>query len=640
MGRETPEPITETTPSSETSNPTTPIPNPSTSGNPETNQNSPEPNTAKPNPTRKGRITRAAAKQQEKTPTTSKSGDPIDPSQIAVQDIAAALGNKTHKPTTNLSPSYNQTRDKPSVEEVQEPTDQIELPENEEVRARQAKYTLDKAFKAQEDGDEHTATIFFDIHHSLLPPTQASKNLDRPRPTVQTTIEPFISKEGPGAIMPMKRRPTDGKPTEVRNLRFKWGTSNDHSDGGFAPYFHKNILELKGPIPLTIFNRAWQARALLWHSANHSSSAAEKAENSLRYYGLAVPDKYAQSHSEWTLNYGVFHVTMKISYKYETLTKWILLHKANCDQMLSKDGFMVALRYDIKMRTNAWQFKPMIDGVEYVSDFSEVRQDTYEEAYSEARANRELIFKTVNLYAIGGPREKWEAAPGTPPVRTTAITQTPKVTAQLTPTNQSLSLLPTKPNPGKQQPNSNPGYQGSNYNLNFRNRSGRGQGGGPHEYNHNHVPSVAPELLSNTPGGPPPGTDPNHNEVTLPTEQPELIWPEEVSCEMDIERWKIALKENDLLPEFNDVIEGFTHGFHQGIPDHDLGKAHPYFTPPNHKSALLAREKIEETITKELVAKRMYGPYSKDQVLQRFGFFRTNPLGATVNNDGTATSRQ
>ncbi|KAI7936311.1 hypothetical protein MJO29_015614, partial [Puccinia striiformis f. sp. tritici] len=412
-----------------------------------TNQNSPEPNTAKPNPTRKGRITRAAAKQQGKTPTTSTSGDPIDPGQIAVRDIAAALGNET--------------RDDPSVEEAHEPTDQIGLPENEEVRAHRAKYTLDKAFRAQEDGDERTAMIFFDIHNSLLPPTRASKNLDRPRPTVQTTIESFI----------------------VRNLRFKWGTSNDHSDGGFAPYFHKNILELKGPIPLTIFNRAWQARALLWHSANHLSSAAEKAEKSLRYYGLAVPDEYAQSHSDWTLNYGVFHVTMKISYKYETLAEWILLHKANCDRMLSKDGFMVALRYDIKMRTNAWQFKPTIDGVEYVSDFSEVRQDTYEEAYSEARANGELIFKTVNPYATGGPREKWEAATGTPPVRTTTtVTQTQKATTHPTPPNQSSSSLPTKPNPGKQQPNSNPGYQGSNYNPNFRNRGGRGQGGGPREY--------------------------------------------------------------------------------------------------------------------------------------------------------------
>ncbi|KAH9447217.1 hypothetical protein Pst134EA_029252 [Puccinia striiformis f. sp. tritici] len=195
-GRETPEPITETTPSSETSNPTTPIPNPSTSGNPETNQNSPEPNTAKPNPTRKGRITRAAAKQQGKTPTTSTSGDPIDPGQIAVRDIAAALGNET--------------RDDPSVEEAHEPTDQIGLPENEEVRAHRAKYTLDKAFRAQEDGDERTAMIFFDIHNSLLPPTRASKNLDRPRPTVQTTIESFIGTEGPDGIMPMKRRPTDG----------------------------------------------------------------------------------------------------------------------------------------------------------------------------------------------------------------------------------------------------------------------------------------------------------------------------------------------------------------------------------------------------------------------------------------------
>ncbi|KAI9614779.1 hypothetical protein H4Q26_009172 [Puccinia striiformis f. sp. tritici PST-130] len=285
---------------SETSNPSTPNPHSSTSGNPDPTHNTSEPNTAKTNPTRKGRTTRAASKQQERTPTTTKSVDPNDSSQIAVRDIAAALGTET--------PS-----DEPTIKEVQPPTVQTE-------------------------------------------PTDDEVNLDRLRPTILTTIEPIEIKEGSGPIMPMKRRPTDGQPTEVRHLK-----------------------------------------------------------------------------------------------------------------------------YDIKMRTNAWQFKPTIDGVEYVSDFSEVQQDTYEEAYSEARANGELIFKTINPYAIGGPREKWEAATGTPPTRTTTVTQTPKVTAQSTLANSTSTSLPAKPNPGKQQPTSNPGYQGNNYNPNFRNRGGRGQGGGPRE---------------------------------------------------------------------------------------------------------------------------------------------------------------
>ncbi|POV95200.1 hypothetical protein PSHT_15787 [Puccinia striiformis] len=144
--------------------------------------------------------------------------------------------------------------------------------------------------------------------------------------------------------------------------------------------------------------------------------------------------------------------------------------------------------------------------------------------------------------------------------------------------------------------------------------------------------------MSRNTGDFPSETEPTGSEVEPVSEQSKPsgpTWPEKVSCEMNIAEWKTALERNDLLPEFNDVIDGFTHGFHQGIPDHHLGEAHPYFTPPNHKSALMAREKIEETITKELAAKRMYGPYSKEQVFQKFGFFRTNPLGATVNSDGS-----
>ncbi|KAI7961267.1 hypothetical protein MJO28_001756, partial [Puccinia striiformis f. sp. tritici] len=64
----------------------------------------------------------------------------------------------------------------------------------------------------------------------------------------------------------------------------------------------ENILELRGLIPLPILDKVWQARALIWHLVNHLSLAGEKAEKNLRYYGLTVPDEYAQSHSDWMLN--------------------------------------------------------------------------------------------------------------------------------------------------------------------------------------------------------------------------------------------------------------------------------------------------------------------------------------------------
>jgi hypothetical protein len=89
-----------------------------------------------------------------------------------------------------------------------------------------------------------------------------------------------------------------------------------------------------------------------------------------------------------------------------------------------------------------------------------------------------------------------------------------------------------------------------------------------------------------------------------------VSWPEEIKCEMDIAEWDKALQEAGIRDKYADVIQGFTHGFDQGIPNHNLGPAIPYFTPPNHQSALLAQDKIEASIAKELEAGRMYGPYT------------------------------
>ncbi|EHS64446.1 uncharacterized protein PGTG_22260 [Puccinia graminis f. sp. tritici CRL 75-36-700-3] len=102
---------------------------------------------------------------------------------------------------------------------------------------------------------------------------------------------------------------------------------------------------------------------------------------------------------------------------------------------------------------------------------------------------------------------------------------------------------------------------------------------------------------------------------------------------MNVDKWRDALGANHLLPEYQDVIDGFTHGFDQGIPQHTIEKKR-WFTPDNHKSSLLAKDKIQESIAKELAAGRMKGPFSHHQMEATFGFFRSNPLGAVVNGDG------
>ncbi|KNF02810.1 hypothetical protein PSTG_04095 [Puccinia striiformis f. sp. tritici PST-78] len=113
------------------------------------------------------------------------------------------------------------------------------------------------------------------------------------------------------------------------------------------------------------------------------------------------------------------------------------------------------------------------------------------------------------------------------------------------------------------------------------------------------------------------------------------LWPDSIVCEMNTARWAQALGDANLLPEYQDVLDGFQHGFDQGIPEHDFGIDTPYFAPPNHSSALLAKDKIEQSIEKELMAGRMFGPYSIEQLTAKYKFFRTNPLGAVTNRDGS-----
>jgi hypothetical protein len=103
---------------------------------------------------------------------------------------------------------------------------------------------------------------------------------------------------------------------------------------------------------------------------------------------------------------------------------------------------------------------------------------------------------------------------------------------------------------------------------------------------------------------------------------------------MNIPLWREALINAGLFEEFKDVLFGFEYGFHQGVPQHTI-KGLDWYTPPNHSSSLKAEEKIRENFKKEIAAGQMFGPFSHKEVKNKFPFFRSSPLGAVVNGDGT-----
>jgi hypothetical protein len=327
---------------------------------------------------------------------------------------------------------------------------------------------LAKAIKAQEQGDEEKADRFFLMHDTLL--KEDSKVVSQNADEIQVIASlPTI---------PQKRPSAAGGPTESNGIKFLWERSNSHDDGGFTPYFHKNISELKGPIPLTIFNRKWQEEALSYHSRNRAKTDETAAEKGLRYHGLAVPDEWLQSFSDWTLNHRCFHDTMKDRYNFPVLAEWIMLHKEHCDKLQRKHGFMVALRYDIRIRNNAFAFRVVgEDGEESFSNISVFKPETADDAHSESRNLNELGV-TDNPYAIGGVRYGYDPHTGLKATKNSTPTpsapRAPQQPLSHLPAATQHSLpaipLPQRPNLtdqtiGKTQRGS--GYKGKNFNPNY-----------------------------------------------------------------------------------------------------------------------------------------------------------------------------
>jgi hypothetical protein len=244
--------------------------------------------------------------------------------------------------------------------------------------------------------------MFFDILADM-------KSKTKPQPTKPT---------GQGSeLIPQKSLAMVGirsSETQIKEggLSFYVKGVNTFCDMGLPAFFDKNMKELKGPIPLTIFNKKWQDAAVLFH-ADKRTKSEDLSETKERYSGLKFQNEWEQSFSDWTINHRAFHLALRDIYVFPTFAGWLLEHKTNCDQIQAKDGFMAALRYDIQLRTNAFAHRVVINGDPSVPDISVLRTDIAESCYAEARNFDKLGFKDTNPYAVGGPRAHIDPLTGT-----------------------------------------------------------------------------------------------------------------------------------------------------------------------------------------------------------------------------------
>jgi hypothetical protein len=193
------------------------------------------------------------------------------------------------------------------------------------------------------EGEKESAEMYYDMYRSLKrdkepsQPTPLSRT-KRKHPGEDTLELPETTLEDSTTKSDVN---SDDK-LVVGDLKFTSGAIPKHNKMGFTPYFNKNIRELKGPIPLKIFNKTWKNAPILYHSDKRAKSEDVTTDRNW-YTGFPYPSEWTQTFAEWTTNHQGFYQTLVTEYNFKKFGKWFLAQKANANAIRAEDGFMAAL---------------------------------------------------------------------------------------------------------------------------------------------------------------------------------------------------------------------------------------------------------------------------------------------------------
>lgn len=356
---------------------------------------------------------------QPETPSTSHEGSRSTDSPLGKRTTASSrsttlpkshpLAQVTKSSNLELPKSYVSVLSSTPPASIQQPSIMINDDSSSTTLAR-GEINLDNpsavwthAMDLAGNGQVEEATKFFRIHETLSLAKKATMNAPSTAPSIGANISKDISlsNETQAAVV-----------FSEGGLSFIPGAVTSHMDIGFTPYFDKNLRELKGPIPLTIFNRQWQDLANSYHVEKRV-----KVENLTKdittYTGYPYPHEMTQSYATWNTNYRNFVRTLRDVYHFKRFAEWAEIHQANVEFYHTRDNWMTAFRYDIKIRLNAFAFRVSRNGTNAPPDISQRREDIAAICFAEARRLDEGSFED-NPYAKGGARFGYDWTTGLP----------------------------------------------------------------------------------------------------------------------------------------------------------------------------------------------------------------------------------
>ncbi|EGG02291.1 uncharacterized protein MELLADRAFT_110281 [Melampsora larici-populina 98AG31] len=327
-------------------------------------------------------VTTSRPDSQSKSIALSKGKAP----EIIGEDYISILSGK---PSNALNNHDQVTRKSTSVEcEASKSIDLVD-----EVDLNDSGSVWKHALSLAAEGSIEEATMYFKIHATLsCKSNKKIKDLeDHPSSTLSESNAEVVTEGG---------------------ITFIPGAITSHTDIGFTPYFDRNLRELKGPIPLTIFNKHWQDLANGYHVEKRVKTDNINKDTTT-YTGYPYPHEMTQSYSMWNVNYRNFVTTLRDVYKFKLFASWAEAHQANVEFYHARDNWMTAFRYDIKIRMNAFAFRVSENGKTAPPDISQRRDDVAALCFAESRRLDEGSF-TDNPYAKGGARFGFDWTTGLP----------------------------------------------------------------------------------------------------------------------------------------------------------------------------------------------------------------------------------
>ncbi|POW11264.1 hypothetical protein PSTT_05469 [Puccinia striiformis] len=251
---------------------------------------------------------------------------------------------------------------------------------------------LNSAIEAQAKGDDLLAGILFDALAKMSNPNLHKVTKTLGQLSAEATIPDGLDHDG--------------------DLTYAT-TGTTHNFVGFTPYLDENIRKLRGPIPLTMFDKEWQELAMKHHLGKRAKAESSNGEKLVDYKGYGFIDEWEMTHSDWTTNHRNFHKTLINVYDITKFAALLLIHKGHCDNIIDEKGFMVAFRYDMQMRSNTFCHRIPVGGKSCIPDISQRKEHLVEHCYTVARNFQELRWKD-NYYAPGHSHRHIDPVTGQP----------------------------------------------------------------------------------------------------------------------------------------------------------------------------------------------------------------------------------